>query len=141
MKLRFLLAGAPLILASVRQRCVSLSTAQSEVIALSQGVKHALALGNFLSEIGEEAPRPLRLMVDNRAVITLANTSIFAKGLRHVDLSYHHINDEVKKGRVAVEFVGSKDQLADMLTKPLERMELQRMVNRLLSDIPARDMA
>ena len=129
------MAGAPLVWASVRQRCVAMSTAESEVVALGLGLKNALALRNLFSEIKEEIPKTIPLNVDNTAAIALAETSIHSKGLRHIDLCYAFINDEVEKGSVKVKYVSTKDQLADIFTKALDRVEHQRLVKLLLTDV------
>jgi hypothetical protein len=54
----YFLAGAPLLWASVRQRCVSLSTAQAEIIAFAQGLKNGMGLNNLLTELKEPVPLP-----------------------------------------------------------------------------------
>ena len=127
----FMLAGAPLMWASIRQRSVSMSTTEAEIIALATGLKNALGLRNIFTEIKEEVPTPLIIHVDNQAAIVLAET----KGLRHVDLSYSFVNDEVANGTVAVKFVPSKDQLADIFTKALGRVEHERAVKLLMTDL------
>ena len=131
----YFLAGAPLLWASVRQRCVSLSTAQAEIIAFATGLKNGMGLTNLLYEIKEPVPRPLIVKIDNQAAIRLGETSIFTKGLRHVNLSYSFINDEIQKGVVKMQYVPSADQLADILTKPLKRDLHQQMTAKLLQEI------
>ena len=131
----YFLAGAPLLWASVRQRCVSLSTAHAEIIAFAQGLKNGMGLSNLLKELKEPVPRPMTIHIDNQAAIALGETSIFTKGLRHVNLSYAFINDEVKKGEVKMKFVPSAEQLADFLTKPLKRIDHQRLTAQLLQQV------
>ena len=106
---------------------------------MGDGIKTAMAIQNFLEEIGDEPPRPFPLMQDNQSAIILAKTSIFAKGLRHLNLKYHFINDEVEKGTVSITYVESKAQLADIFTKALDRVEHQRQTKLLLSEIPRAD--
>ena len=38
---------------------------------------------------------------------------------QHIDIKHHFICDHVEKGDFVLEFVDSKNQLADILTKPL----------------------
>ncbi len=79
-------AGAPLTWGSIRQRCVALSTAESEIVALCAAAKHGMALNTTLGELGEKVliPPNINVRVDNKAAITLAGTNVFSKGLRHV---------------------------------------------------------
>ncbi len=94
-----------------------------------------MGLTNLLTEIKERVPRPLTVHIDNQAAIKLGETSIFVIGLRHVNLSYAFINDEVKKGAVKMEFVPSAEQLADILTKPLKRDQHRLMTSQLLQQL------
>eukprot|EP00644_Phytophthora_capsici_P019755 jgi/Phyca11/133774/e_gw1.738.2.1 len=38
---------------------------------------------------------------------------------KHIDIKYHHIRDEVKRGEVIVEYCETTTMLADILTKGL----------------------
>ena len=40
---------------------------------------------------------------------------------RHLDLHYHHLRDLVKRYNLAVKWISTKDQVADALTKPMDR--------------------
>ena len=37
---------------------------------------------------------------------------------KHIELRYHFIRDHVEKGNVALSFIHTKNQLADIFTKP-----------------------
>ena len=77
----------------------------------------------------------MTLHIDNQSAIALGETSIFTKGLRHVNLGYAFINDEVEQGAVKMKFVPSAEQLADFLTKPLKRGEHQRVTAQLMEQL------
>ena len=38
---------------------------------------------------------------------------------KHIEIRHHFLGDHAQKGDITLEFVGTKDQLADILTKPL----------------------
>ncbi len=46
----------------------------------------------------------------------------------HLNIKYHHFREEVNKGTVSMYHVKTEDQMADMLTKPLDQrlFELHR---------------
>ena len=46
---------------------------------------------------------------------------------KHIDLRYHFIRDCVEKGMVVVEFIGTGEQKADILTKALGRVRFQEL--------------
>jgi hypothetical protein len=59
--------------------------------------------------------------VDNKAAIKLAENPEFHKRTKHIDIQYHYIRDQVKQKRVDVQYVPTKLQLADFLTKNVRR--------------------
>ena len=120
---------------SIRQRCVALSTAESEIVALSATAKHGMALNTTLGELGEKVliPPNINVRVDNKAAITLAGTNVFSKGLRHVNLSKAFINDVVKKKTISLSFVPSEEQKADIFTKALKSVQFRRAADQLMT--------
>jgi hypothetical protein len=40
---------------------------------------------------------------------------------KHLNIKYHHFREEVSKGTVSIYHVKTEDQMADMLTKPLDQ--------------------
>jgi hypothetical protein len=44
---------------------------------------------------------------------------VFHARTKHVEVDYHFVRDRVAKREIQVRFISSKDQLADVLTKPL----------------------
>ncbi len=121
-------------------KLIATSTAESEIVALCTAAKHGMALVTSLGEMGESisgplhiSPRPLDICVDNQAAITLAETNVFSKGLRHVNLNMAFINDVVKKKIISLTFVPSKDQKADIFTKALKTVEFRRAADQLMT--------
>lgn len=118
----FMFNGAPISWSSQRQSVVSLSTAESEYIALSHGAKEAIWLRQFLKELNINC-NYVEIFVDNQAAIKLASNSEHHKRSKHIDVRYHFIRDIVNKKQIALEYVSSKDQLADIFTKPLAKAQ------------------
>jgi hypothetical protein len=44
---------------------------------------------------------------------------VFHKKIKHIDTHFHFICKLVNNGDIALQFRGSRDQLADIFTKPL----------------------
>jgi hypothetical protein len=96
------------------------------------------SLGNFRWEIGVDLRDylPLTILVDNQAAIKLANTSVFSRGVRHIRLRYAYVNELVQTGRIRIEYVPTKKNIADLFTKALERGPLREQVDRLMERMP-----
>jgi hypothetical protein len=67
--------------------------------------------------------------VDNKAAIKLAENPEFHKRTKHIDIQYHYIRDQVKQERVDVQYVPTKLQLADFLTKNVRREIFEDLKN------------
>jgi hypothetical protein len=50
---------------------------------------------------------------------------------KHIDIRHHFIRDQQQKGDIAIESVGTDDQLADILTKPLDEKRFCKLRNEL----------
>ena len=59
------------------------------------------------------------LYCDNQAAIAISKNDIHHDRTKHIDIRHHYIRDEVKNKRLIIEWVSTKNQLADILTKPL----------------------
>lgn len=59
------------------------------------------------------------LWCDNLGATYLTSNPVMHSRTKHVDVNYHFVRDRVAFHSLRVSFVSSKDQLADLLTKPL----------------------
>lgn len=116
----FLLYGGPISWSSQRQSVTSLSTAEAEYIALAHGTKEAIWLRRLLNDL-KFSCTTIPLFVDNQSAIKLANNSEFHKRSKHIDVRYHFVRDIVNQNIIELNYVESKEQLADVFTKPLAK--------------------
>lgn len=92
---------------------------QEEYQALSDFSKEAVFVRWLVQELDFMGQQPVVLFCDNTAAIQLANNPSCQAKTRHIKVAYHIIRDFVKDKSVNIERVGSKDNWADTLTKPL----------------------
>ena len=122
----FMLSGASISWFSGKQRTVSLSTANAEYIALSEAAREGLFLKQMFSEIGVEIGTVL-IMQDNQATISMTRNPVHHKRLKHIDIKYHFVRNEVARKNIKLQYCESKSMIADVLTKPLPRDCFQRL--------------
>jgi hypothetical protein len=72
-----------------------------------------------------------RIKIDNQSAIALSKNSVLYDRSKHIKTKYHFIRECVEHGEVCLEFVGTNDQLADILTKPLVRVRFQELHGRI----------
>ena len=120
-------AGCPVYWCSKMQTEIALSTAESEYIALSQAMREVIPFMTFLQEISAIIPLHLpqpevycKVFEDNESCIKMAKAEKFTPRTKHIALKYHHFRSYVEKGMIKILSIGTKEQIADILTKPLE---------------------
>jgi len=58
---------------------------------------------------------------DNTSAINLSKKPIMHSRTKHIEIRHHFLRDHVQKGDCVLEFVETKNQLADIFTKPLPK--------------------
>ena len=82
-------------------------------------------LGTFLSNT------PV-LWCDNLSALALASNPVFHARTKHIKVDYHFVREKVVYRDVAVKFISTTDQLADILTKSLPSPSFTRLHDKLL---------
>ena len=126
----FIFNGAPISWSSQLQKIVAASTAESEYIALFHGVKEAVWLRHILNELVSEC-KIIPVFVDNQAAIKTASNSNDHKRSKHIDVKFHFTRDASNRGEVEIKYVPSKEQLADIFTKPLSKQQFVYLREKL----------
>ncbi len=121
----FIMCGGPISWLSQRQATVALSTAEAEYIALSSASQEAVWLQRLLTDIGEDYTKPMTIMEDNQGAIAIAKNPVGHKRTKHIDIRYHFVREQVQKGVIEIEYLSTKEMLADIFTKPLARGQFE----------------
>jgi transposase InsO family protein len=121
------LNGAPVSWSSHRQDCVSLSSTEAEYVAASAATKTVIWFRQLLDDIGWEQKSPTTLLCDNQGAISLVKNSGHQARTKHIDVKYHHIRNMVKEGVIHIQYIHTSQQLADILTKPLDGQLFSRL--------------
>ena len=117
-----LVAGGAVSWKTQKQSSVAESSAEAELISLAGGAKESLWIKRFLCELDLFPPDdPLEILVDNNACIQIANNRMLSERTKHLDIKYFAVRDHINKGLLAVNRVDTKDNTADMFTKPLPK--------------------
>ncbi|KAG3038871.1 hypothetical protein PC121_g23828 [Phytophthora cactorum] len=117
-----MLMGAPVSWGSKKQLSVSLSTSEAEYIALSLAIQEGKWIHRLLCEIlaaANETGPELMIREDNQSCIKMTKNPVNHGRAKHIDIKYHHIRDEVKRGEVKLQYCETSVMLADIMTKAL----------------------
>lgn len=128
-----IMQGAAVSWLSKLQQVVATSTAEAEYIAAGTATKQGLWLRKLLAEINGKV-QPLKLHVDNQSAIVLAteHTAGTSDRTKHIDIQYHFIRDRYQRGDIAISFVPTSGQHADIFTKQVPGPEFRRHLNVIM---------
>jgi len=70
----------------------------------------------LLSECEDQCPSSILINVDNQSTLKLIRNPEFYKKCKHIDICYHFVREKYVSGDIDVQYVNSRDQLADILT-------------------------
>ena len=115
----FKFGESPLSWCSRKQKSVSLSSTESEYIALSEAAREAVFYQLIFKLLHLGDINPITLYNDNQAAQHLAKNCMFSHKLKHVDIRFEFIRETVREGLVRMMYVNTKNNVADFLTKPV----------------------
>ena len=135
------LYGGPIAWKASKQTTVTTSSTEAELLAASEAAKEMIAAGRLLHSLQVQLNGPLRLEIDNKQTIRLLveESAKLTTQLRHVDIYQHWLRQEVQNHRIKVQWVESKEMVADGMTKALPRVRHTEFLRQLrLEDVRCR---
>ncbi|KAL2230858.1 UNVERIFIED_CONTAM: Retrovirus-related Pol polyprotein from transposon RE2 [Sesamum indicum] len=73
----------------------------------------------LLQDLQVSVPQPIPFLCENKAKLHIVSNPIFHEHTKHLEIDCHLVRDHYKSGFLAPSYVSSKEQLADILIKPL----------------------
>ena len=130
----FYLAKGPITWKSKLQTIIAQSTTEAEYIAINIAAKEAVYIRALLEELGLYKQNKLPLYTDNNGALLLANNPLFHERTKHIAVKYHYIRDLINKGILDLIYIPTKEQKADGLTKPLDKLKFREFIRMLNLD-------
>ncbi|CAN1806123.1 Retrovirus-related Pol polyprotein from transposon TNT 1-94 [Linum perenne] len=119
----FTVGGGAISWKSSKQTCIARSTMESEFIALDKAGKEAEWLQNFLEDIlfWPKPLSPISIHCDSQAAIGRAESVMYNGKSRHIRRRHNTVRQLISSGVISIDYVKSKDNVSDPLTKGLSR--------------------
>jgi hypothetical protein len=127
-----MLGGDPVSWASKKQKVVAQSTCEAELYAEAAAINEAKWLAGLLQELQVSSIAVPLIYGDSQSAQALTINDIKSERTKHVDIKYHFVHDEVKHGRVQLQWIPTTEQVADILTKTLAGPAHKKLRERLL---------
>lgn len=108
------------------QKIVTLSSTESEYVALGECGQELKFICMFLQEIGV-GKIPGVIFEDNEGAIFLAKNQQVGMRTKHIDVKYHFVRDLLKENFLELIYVRSEDNYADLMTKNVSKEILYKL--------------
>lgn len=132
-----LMRGGPVVWFTQKQRTVSNSSTEAEYRAAISAIDETCWIRRFASELKQlDLNKPTVHYIDNQSAIHMLNNTNegkITKGKKHINISRKFIQQHIGTTIQPVH-VKSKDQLADILTKPLLCQHFERLRRKIIKE-------
>jgi hypothetical protein len=108
---------------SKKQQVVSKSSAEAEYRAMSEGLSDMLWVKNLLRELKVLRDGHLNVWCDNKSAICIANNPVQHDRTKHIEIDRFFIKEKLDAGIIKIDYVNTRQQIADCLTKGLGTKE------------------
>ncbi|KAD3642335.1 hypothetical protein E3N88_31559 [Mikania micrantha] len=122
-----ILSKAAISWSSRKQEIVTLSSTEAEYVAATNCACHVMWLKGLLEEIEGKSIEKVNIYCDNDSTIKLSKNPIMHRRTKHIDVRYHYLRELVADGKIKLVFCSTKDQIADVMTKPVKLEVFERM--------------
>jgi len=115
-----MMSGGTVAAYTSKQKMITLSSCESELISLTEATCHGIWIKNLLISLGFKIGA-IPICEDNMAAISLVSNTGTAKRrrTRHINVKYEFVKQRIKLGDVKVNYVSTDNMIADALTKPV----------------------
>lgn len=107
--------------ATKKQQTVALSTAEAEYMAISAVVQEIIWIRSLITEMLGAAAISKQSIIycDNQAAASISRDDVHHARTKHIDIKHHFIRQHIADGSIAIKWITTNKQTADVLTKAL----------------------
>ena len=126
----FCMDGGAVSWNSRKQALVSLSTTESEYVAVTHAAKEAIWIRMFLGDILCPLRKPMVLYCENQSTIAVAKNVQYHAHTKHIDIRYHFIRESISREIIEIHYCPTENMVADIFMKalPVKTFEHLRML-------------
>lgn len=111
---------------------IALSTAEAEYVADASCCTQLLWMMKTLQDYQITCTPPISILCDNTSAIIISKNTVMHSKTKYIPIKYHFLREKVLEKKVKLEYVTSKEQVADILTRPLPKETFEYLRQKLV---------
>ena len=85
----------------------------------------------MLEDIHIQYDEPISIFCDNTNAISIYKNLVMNSKIKHIPIKFHFLREKVMSKVIKMEYIGTKEQIVDIFTKPLPRIQFDRLRDQL----------
>jgi len=116
---------------SKKQSIVTLSSTEAEFVAVATSACQAMWMKRVLRNLTHTQDSSTIIMCDNSSTIKLSKNPVMHGMSKHIRVRFHFLRNLVQDGEIELVHCGTKEQVADLMTKALKLETFQTLGKKM----------
>eukprot|EP00253_Pinus_taeda_P027394 PITA_27394 len=116
---------------SKKKSSIALSTAEAEYVVVASCSTQLIWMMQTLQDIQITYTPPISILCDNTSAISISKNPFMHSKTKHIPIKNNFLHEQVLEQKVKLEYVPSKEQVADIFTKTLPRETFEYLRQKL----------
>jgi hypothetical protein len=74
-----------------------------------------------LQDIQVEYDKPILILCDNTSALSISKNLVMHSKTKYIPIKFHFLREHVTEKNIKLEYIGTKEKIVDIFTKPLPR--------------------
>ena len=116
---------------SKKQSSIALSTVEAEYIVVASCCTQVIWMKQTLEDLLVKYEHPILINCDNTSAINMSKNLVMHSNTKNIPIKYHFLRDEVSQKVVKLEYIDTKEKIADIFTKPPPKEAFEHLRHKL----------
>ena len=100
-------------------------------MAATETTSEAVWLRRTLNDMKQTQDKPTKIYCDNMSAVAITKNLVFHARTKHIEIRYHFIRELISKEEIVMDFISTKEQPVDFLTKAVTLEKFEKFKKQL----------
>ena len=100
-------------------------------MAITKAAQEVIWLRLLFKDLGLAKDSPTTILGNNQGCLSVTKNHKITDQIKHIDIRHHFIRERIDAGEIDVQHCGTKDMVADIMTKPLPLPQFELLRERM----------